>query len=66
MIKVYIDKRNTISKIFTIKKYDDDSVIHDYFTSEKEARDFIKELRLNYTIVKKRARNDDDIFSMKF
>ena len=59
MMKVYIDKRNTISKIYTIKRYDDDSVIHDYFTSEKEARDFIKELRLNYTIVKKKKRNDD-------
>lgn len=59
MLKVYIDKRNTISKIFTIKRYDDDMVIHDYFTSEKEARNFIKELKLNYTIVKKKARNND-------
>lgn len=54
MMKVYIDKRNTLSKIYTIKRYDDDMVIHDYFTSEKQARDFIHELRLNYTIVKKK------------
>lgn len=54
MMKVYIDKRNTLSKIYTIKRYDDDMVIHDCFTSEKSARDFIRELRLNYTIVKKK------------
>ena len=53
MIKVYIDKRNTISKIYTIKALGSDEVLHDYFTTEKEARDFIKDLRLNYTIVKK-------------
>lgn len=61
MIKVYIDKRNTISKIFTIKRYDDDMIIHDYFTSEKEARDFIKDLKLNYTIMKKKKTRDDNM-----
>ena len=62
MIKVYIDKKRANSRIYEIRKYDDDSVLHTYFTDEKQARDFIKELRLNYTIVKKRARNDDDYF----
>lgn len=60
MIKVYIDKKRANSRIYEIRKYDDDSVLHTYFTDERQARNFIKELRLNYTIVKKRARNDDD------
>lgn len=61
MIKVYIEKKNSMSRIYDIKRYDDDSVIHTYFTSEKQARDFIRELRLNYTIVKKKKARDDMI-----
>ena len=61
MMKVYIEKKNSMSRIYEIKRYDDDSVIHSYFTDEKQARDFIKELRLNYTIVKKKKARDDMI-----
>lgn len=59
MIKVYIEKKNNMSSIYNIARYDDDMVLHTYFTSEKEARNFIKELKLNYTIVKKRKRDND-------
>lgn len=60
-MKVYIEKKNSMSRIYEIKRYDDDSVIHTYFTSEKQARDFIRELQLNYTIVKKKKARDDMI-----
>lgn len=61
MIKVYIERKNNMSSIYNIARYDDDMVLHTYFTSEKQARNFIKELNLNYTIVKKKKARDDDM-----
>ena len=49
MIKVYIERKNNMSSIYNIARYDDDMVLHTYFTSEKQARDFIKELKVRRT-----------------
>jgi hypothetical protein len=50
MLKVYITKK---VRSYCIKEYASGTILHDYFASEKAARDFIRDLRLNYTIVKK-------------
>ena len=50
MQKVYIFKK---TNTFCIKDFVTDCILYDYFTTEKEARAFIKDLNLKYTIVKK-------------
>ena len=47
--KVYIEKK---IKSYCIKDYVSGAILHDYFESEKSAKDFIKDLKLNYTITK--------------
>lgn len=47
--KVYIEKK---VKCYCIKEYASGAILHDYFTSEKSAKDFIRDLRLKYTIMK--------------
>jgi len=52
MQKVYIETKNKDSKIYAIKDYATGAILHTYFTSAQEARKFIKDLNLNYEIMK--------------